>query len=75
MMPAASNQVGRTDAAYLLECEARHWLREGYSTPRRVDELMERIRSRRGAEAADALRQEMRLQWTRRDEWLEACEP
>ena len=75
MMPAASNQVGRTDAAYLLECEARHWLREGNTTPQLVDALMERIRARRGADAAEALRSEMRRQWARRAEWWEEFRP
>ena len=54
-----------------MECEARTWLRQGYTTAEAVDALMERIRAHRGAEAADALRQEMRRQWARRAEWLQ----
>lgn len=65
-------QVGRTDEARRQECEARHWLREGHTTSEAVDALMERIRARRGAAAADALRAEMRRQWARRSEWLDA---
>lgn len=65
-----ARQQGRSTAAHKLECEARHWLREGYSTPGKVDELMQRIRAHRGAEAADQLRQEMRRQWERRAEWM-----
>lgn len=36
---------------------------------------MERIAKRRGEDAAAALRNEMRRQWTRRAEWLEPAEP
>jgi len=46
-----------------LECEARDWLRRGYTTPARVEELMQRIVAKRGAAAADRLREEMRRQW------------
>lgn len=53
------------------ECEARHWLRMGYQTADRVDELIGRIAARRGQAAAEQLRQEMRQQWRRRAEWLE----
>lgn len=53
-------------------CEARHWLREGYSTPALVGELMERIAKKRGEGAAQELRLEMRAQWARRAEWLDA---
>lgn len=64
-------QIGRTDEQFRRECEARHWIREGYFSAARVDELMERISKRRGAEAASALREEMRRQWQRRTEWLQ----
>ena len=50
-------------------CEARDWLRRGYSTPKDVDALMVRIRAARGQEAADALRAEMREQWKNRRTW------
>ena len=62
----------RADEAYRRECEARTWIKQGYVTARQVDELMQRIERHRGAEAAAALREEMRLQWKRREEWLEA---
>lgn len=61
---------GRTDAAYRLECEARTWIKQGYFTKDRVDELMIRIAKHRGEESAAALRAEMRRQWGRRSEWL-----
>lgn len=51
------------------ECEARTWLRQGYTSRAAVDELVARIAERRGAEAADELRQEMRRQWKLRDQW------
>ena len=68
-------QVGRTDEAFRRECEARHWIREGYFDKDRVDDLMARISKRRGEDAAAALRAEMRRQWTLRAEWLETTEP
>lgn len=52
-----------------LECEARHWLRDGYVTPQMVGELMGRIEKHRGVPAAVELREEMRRQWIRRAEW------
>lgn len=51
-------------------CEARSWLRQGYTTADRVDELIGRIAVHRGKAAADALREEMRLQWRCRQDWL-----
>ena len=66
---------GRSDEAYRRECEARQWIREGYFARDRVEALMERIAKRRGEDAAAALRDEMRRQWTRRAEWLEPAEP
>lgn len=52
------------------ECEARHWIREGYTDAKSVEPLMVRIAANRGLEAANELRQEMRRQWVRRQEWL-----
>ena len=52
------------------ECEARSWLRKGYTNAKAVDELMARIAGHRGQEAASELREEMRRQWGRRREWL-----
>lgn len=51
-------------------CEARSWLRQGYTTAEKVDELMARIRRHRGDAAADELRHEMRRQWADRSSWL-----
>jgi hypothetical protein len=53
-------------------CEARSWLRQGYVTPQRVDELMASIARHRGVAAAQALREEMRRQWRCRHAWLSA---
>lgn len=52
------------------ECEARGWLRRGYTTRPKVAELVRVIAEKRSQEAADALRDEMRRQWHRRGEWL-----
>jgi hypothetical protein len=54
-------------------CEARDWLRKGYTTAARVDELMGRIAAERGTEAAEKLREEMRRQWKCRRDWLGAA--
>ena len=69
-MEIRPRQGGRTDEAFRLECEARSWLRQGYTTAEAVDELMVRIRKHRGNDATERLRQEMRRQWTMRAEWL-----
>lgn len=53
----------RYDEDYRRECEARTWLRMGYDTPARVDDLMARIAKHRGVPAANELREEMRRQW------------
>lgn len=45
------------------ECEARNWLRRGYTSPEQVEALMQRIAKLRGQAAADELREEMRRQW------------
>lgn len=54
----------------MLECEARTWLRKGYTTPERIEELSELIGKKRGAAAVERLVEEMRRQWKRRAEWL-----
>lgn len=46
-----------------LECEARTWIRQGYDTRDKVNELIQRIARRRGIAAAERLRDEMRRQW------------
>lgn len=53
----------RYDEDYRRECEARTWLRMGYDSPARVDDLMARIAKHRGVPAANELREEMRRQW------------
>jgi len=53
------------------ECEARYWLRYGYTTRARVAELTELITTRRGRASCDMLLADMREQWRRRAEWLE----
>lgn len=56
---------------HMLECEARTWLRKGYSTPERIEELAELIGKKRGATAVERLVQEIRRQWKRRADWLD----
>lgn len=67
-MTAAGNT---TSSQYRLECEARHWLREGYSESSKVSALIARIEQRRGQAGAAELLGEMRRQWQRRSDWLE----
>ena len=55
---------------HMLECEARTWLRKGYSTRERTEELAQSITKRRGHAATERLVEEMRRQWRRRSEWL-----
>ncbi|AKK64540.1 hypothetical protein DXO170_01935 [Xanthomonas oryzae pv. oryzae] len=52
-------------------CEARHWLRQGYTDAAKVQELRLRIAAERGYAAADLLVEEMREQWRRRREWTQ----
>lgn len=54
----------------MLECEARYWLRRGYTTPERLVDLRE-VLKKRGDAAIETLIEEMRTQWKRRLEWLE----
>ncbi|MBO9855158.1 hypothetical protein [Xanthomonas sp. A1809] len=51
-------------------CEARHWLRQGYTDAAKVLELRLRIAAQRGYAAADLLVKEMREQWPHRREWI-----
>lgn len=55
-----------TDEQHRMECEARLWLRETKGNKAAVDELIGRIEKRRGKQAADDLRDEMRRQWQAR---------
>lgn len=49
--------------------EARARLREGFTTPDRVDDLVRRVAKKRGERSADQLRQDMREQWRIRRTW------
>lgn len=51
--------------------DARAWIKQGYVTKAKVDELMVRIAKARGARAAEQLLSDMREQWTCRGTWLE----
>lgn len=55
----------QADRQHMLECEARYWLRRGYTTPERVAELREMLK-RRGEIAVEQLVTEMRRQWHQR---------
>lgn len=52
-----------------LECEARYWLRRGYSTPDKELELGELLQ-KRGAVSLERLLDEMRRQWQSRHDWI-----
>jgi transposase-like protein len=54
----------------MRECEARDWLRKGYTSPERIEVLTEWISKKRGKAAAERLVEEMRKQWGRRKDWL-----
>ena len=58
------------DSHHMLQCEARYWLRRGYTTPERRVDLRE-VLKKRGDDAFEKLIEEMRRQWRRRLEWLE----
>ncbi|WP_337054071.1 hypothetical protein [Pseudoxanthomonas sp. USHLN014] len=62
--------AGSTAQLHRRMCEARHWLRLGYTTAPKVHQLIESIASKRGHEAADLLRQDMRAEWARRSQWM-----
>ncbi|MFB8831813.1 hypothetical protein ACE0DR_26880 [Azotobacter sp. CWF10] len=53
-----------------LKHEARYWLRQGYRSAERIEELREFIGKRRGPIAVERLVEEMRRQWRRKQEWL-----
>lgn len=48
---------------YMLECEAREWLRRGYNNRSQIRVLQNAIAKRRGHDAAEQLIEEMRKQW------------
>lgn len=63
--------MAEQDQAQLrLECEARTWLRKGYNSAERIEELTETIRKKRGQAATVRLAEEMRRQWKLRAEWM-----
>ena len=62
--------MDETTEQFRRECEARHWLRQGYTESGVVAELRARIAEKRGEVAAAALVDEMRRQWKRRAEWM-----
>ncbi|OOW63334.1 hypothetical protein Xlen_02595 [Xanthomonas campestris pv. leeana] len=55
--------------AHRRQCEARHWLRQGYTNARSVALLQQLIAAKRGDQAAQDLRDEMREQWKSRRHW------
>ena len=55
---------------FMRECEARTWLRKGYTSQEKVAELEKLLAAKRGKNAAQAVIEEMRRQWSRRSEWL-----
>ncbi|HCH7220279.1 TPA: hypothetical protein NQI07_003653 [Pseudomonas aeruginosa] len=59
----------RANRQHLLVCEARYWLRRGYTTPEPVVEPKETLYKKRGEEAVTQLIEEMRRQWGSRHEW------
>lgn len=59
----------QADRQNMLACEARYWLRRGYTTPEKVTELRETLK-RRGECAVEQLVSEMRRQWPARQEWM-----
>lgn len=54
----------------MRECEARTWLRLGYTTKAKVAELKKKLAAHRPEHAIELLVQEMRKQWLNRHEWL-----
>lgn len=62
--------IDTTSEQWRRICEARYWLRMGYTSAERVEELLERIRKRRGCAAAEQLRADMRAEWATRATWL-----
>ena len=63
----------RTDKTEELRmlCEAREWLRRGYTTEAKAKDLGRQITSKRGKAAWDRLYREMRQQWKTKNEWME----
>ncbi len=55
---------------HMLACEARYWLRRGFTTPEKVAELEQMLIKKRGSVAVARLVDEMRRQWGTRRDWL-----
>ncbi|WP_372178393.1 hypothetical protein ACCQ23_08090 [Xanthomonas axonopodis pv. phyllanthi] len=55
--------------AHRRQCEARYWLRQGYTDAKSVGLLQQLIAAKRGDQAAKDLREEMREQWRNRQQW------
>ena len=49
--------------AWRRECEARAWIQRTGGNPAKVEALLKRIAEKRGKEAAETLREDMREQW------------
>lgn len=57
-------------ARFRLECEARAWLRAGYTNKSMLDELRKMLGKHRRENAIEQVIEEMRRQWARKDEWM-----
>ncbi|USJ01516.1 hypothetical protein MUG10_04775 [Xanthomonas prunicola] len=55
--------------AHRRQCEARHWLQQGYTDTRSVSLLQQMIAAKRSVKSAQDLRDEMRQQWKARRKW------
>ncbi|MCL1560858.1 DUF7696 family protein [Xanthomonas nasturtii] len=55
--------------AHRRQCAARYWLRQGYTDARSVSLLQQLIAAKRGDQAAQDLRDEMRERWKSRRQW------
>lgn len=55
-----------TNEKFRAECEAREWLRRGYTSKARVDLLITEIAKKRGQAAAEKLREDMREQYRKK---------
>lgn len=53
-----------------LICEAQAWLRKGYTTKPKIEELRQMLKRHRTPEGIEKVVEEMRRQWVRRSEWL-----
>lgn len=58
--------MSRDDEAWRLETEARFWLKHYRWRSGAIRQLLERLTQKRGRNAAEKLRQEMRRQWDER---------